>query len=604
MMKKLISALLLVATTTVWAQKIEEPVGERHDYDGDFARIHYFNYQLSQPQDTIAIAQHLRKELQLGPFDQLKVTHIAKSLSATHITFQQYHNNTLILGAKAKVAVNPNNELFRCIETVFSNQQRLPNLPVSIRNEDFFTQYSDVKILQNEPAYLYHNQQVVPGWYTRFTAGSTGHFEATWFVDGSRYFVRDLNSYYNHEVENPDSLVAVYVFDPDPISPIGVVYGGIYIDQNDDNESILNPLRFLQQIKVHYSNNLFELKSDFVEIKEFSNPVYPIVNSTTPFFDFSRSHHGFEQVNCYYHITKYQEYLQNIGYNLVNYSIHVDAQGFNGQDNSSFSWGFNPPRLTFGEGGVDDGEDADVIVHEYGHAISHSASPMTNSGTQRSTLDEAIGDYFAVSYKKNEVNFGNDKVFNWDGHNPFWPGRTVNNPQNFNYKNITFNSIYTYTTLWNAAMFDIYNQLGKTYTDKLQIEAAYSFASQMTFTQSALTILDADQTMSGGTNQTVIRNAFVVRGILDPLNIDENSPHFKRYELRNNVAADDKTFNLWLKEQAYVEIYNLSGVGVYRAELNQGTNLIQPGQLAAGMYLMRIYFTNELFTERIIVATP
>jgi hypothetical protein len=505
------------------------------------------------------------------------------------------------LGAQAKVAINLNNELFRCLETVFATTQRLPDVPVRFAIEDFFDHYSNVNVLENQGAYLYYNNAVVPGWYARFTTGSNGHFEATWFANGAQYFVRDLNSYYH--LENPDSLVAVYVFDPDPISPIGQVYGGIYTDMNDGNESILNPLRYLRQVRVHFSNGTFELKNDYVEIKEFSNPVFPIVTSTAPQFDFSRSHHGFEQTNVYYHITKYQEHLQSLGYNLVNYAIHADAQGFGGQDNSSFNWGTTPPRLTFGTGGVDDGEDADVIVHEYGHAISHSASPQTNNGTQRSSLDEAIGDYFAVSYKKNDINFGNDKVFNWDGHNPFWAGRTVNNPNNFNYKNITFTSIYTYTTLWNAAMFDIFNQLGRTYTDKLQIEAAYSFASNMTFNQSAFTILDADLAMTGGLNQTVIKDAFILRGILEPFNIDENNPHFAHYLLRNNLLAEHKSAQLWLSQKSKVEIFDISGRPVFQSILPEGENEISLNNLSAGVYVMRIGIRNQIFVEKLVVAT-
>jgi hypothetical protein len=32
-------------------------------------------------------------------------------------------------------------------------------------------------------------------------------------------------------------------------------------------------------------------------------------------------------------------------------------------------------RLAFGEGGVDDAEDVDVVLHEYGHAIQHDTVP-------------------------------------------------------------------------------------------------------------------------------------------------------------------------------------------------------------------------------------
>ena len=56
-----------------------------------------------------------------------------------------------------------------------------------------------------------------------------------------------------------------------------------------------------------------------------------------------------------YHITLWNQYLDSLGYDSVlNYAIHVDPQALNGQDQSMFNFGYTPPRLYFGEGGVDD----------------------------------------------------------------------------------------------------------------------------------------------------------------------------------------------------------------------------------------------------------
>ena len=47
--------------------------------------------------------------------------------------------------------------------------------------------------------------------------------------------------------------------------------------------------------------------------------------------------------------------------------VHFDPHGFDGADNSQFSSAGE--NLTFGQGGVDDAQDADVIIHELGHGI-------------------------------------------------------------------------------------------------------------------------------------------------------------------------------------------------------------------------------------------
>ena len=57
-----------------------------------------------------------------------------------------------------------------------------------------------------------------------------------------------------------------------------------------------------------------------------------------------------------------------------------------GIDNS-FSWDKHDV-LRFGKGGVDDAEDAEVILHEYGHAIQDSQQTRRHFGTlSRSRLD-------------------------------------------------------------------------------------------------------------------------------------------------------------------------------------------------------------------------
>ena len=66
-----------------------------------------------------------------------------------------------------------------------------------------------------------------------------------------------------------------------------------------------------------------------------------------------------------------------------------------GADNS-FATDHPKLELRFGKGGVDDAEDAEVILHEYGHAI-HFAQNFSFASSQAGAISEGFGDYWAVT---------------------------------------------------------------------------------------------------------------------------------------------------------------------------------------------------------------
>ena len=51
--------------------------------------------------------------------------------------------------------------------------------------------------------------------------------------------------------------------------------------------------------------------------------------------------------------------------------------------------------MSLGTGGVDDGEDAEVIEHEYGHAVQNDQVPGFGSSPQGGAMGEGFGDYLA-----------------------------------------------------------------------------------------------------------------------------------------------------------------------------------------------------------------
>ena len=123
--------------------------------------------------------------------------------------------------------------------------------------------------------------------------------------------------------------------------------------------------------------------------------------STTNAFLFNRDQDQFEQTMGYFWVNEAQEYLQTLGFGVVKelpailkrpYDVRVGQYGLD----NSYMWSKHD-YIRLGKGGVDDAEDAEVIVHEYGHAIHHDQVDGFGEGVDAGAIGESFGDYFAVS---------------------------------------------------------------------------------------------------------------------------------------------------------------------------------------------------------------
>ena len=121
--------------------------------------------------------------------------------------------------------------------------------------------------------------------------------------------------------------------------------------------------------------------------------------SPTNTFRYTRHQDEFEQVMAYYWITEAQKYIQSLGFGVTRRAIDDRPQPVRinqwGHDNS-FATDHPTNELRFGKGGVDDAEDAEVILHEYGHAI-HFSQNFSFASEEAGAISEGFGDYWAVT---------------------------------------------------------------------------------------------------------------------------------------------------------------------------------------------------------------
>ncbi|MEJ6694720.1 MAG: T9SS type A sorting domain-containing protein [Chitinophagales bacterium] len=371
------------------------------------------------------------------------------------------------------------------------------------------------------------------------------------------------------------------------------------IVMDDYNYPALAQEQFWGEIPVDYAGGKFNLSNNFFVIRDLSPPFTNPSTSPTDSFNFNRSEVDFEDVNAFYHLNRFQAYWESLGFaDLALEVILVDAHGNNGADNSFFA-PTSPPRLIFGQGGVDDAEDADVIIHEYGHAISAFASPESNVAEERRALDEGFGDYLATSYSKQFTNFASNEVFTWDGHNEFWLGRISNS--NKTKLDISINqNIYFNGEVWSATLNDLHNNLGATISDKLAIEVMYYNMPNTTISQAAKNLFLADTLLYGGIHTCEIFDILFMRKFLLGTCLDFYSGLQNQFSQDNRVQllnthgftnyGEDILVRFETEEyrNSQIKLFDIKGECLFSYNLKAQVTQLNFPKLSAGAYFMTL----------------
>jgi len=243
-------------------------------------------------------------------------------------------------------------------------------------------------------------------------------------------------------------------------------------------------------------------------------------------YDYNRSDDRFEQVMAYYWATAAQKYIQSLGFGTGELpAVNKESQDVRinqyGADNS-FSWDKHD-LLRFGKGGVDDAEDAEVIVHEYGHAVHDAQVPGYGTSLDAGSIGEAFGDYLAVSVglwaadrNRWPVKAPAACVMDWDAtaYTSTVPHCLRRLDTNILLKDRR-SQVHYDGQIWSRALWDIRNGIGNARTaDRIIVEAQFAFDPGTSFAAAAQDTLDAAHRLYGTTYDAVITKAFTDRGIL------------------------------------------------------------------------------------------
>jgi hypothetical protein len=181
--------------------------------------------------------------------------------------------------------------------------------------------------------------------------------------------------------------VNAMVFDPNPIHGASPSALAGLTDNADADSPDLTAARV--PVTLERLDDSGRLRGTWVEVVSSANVV------AGGSVDYTRSDDRFEQVMAYHHLDRVQALLQSLGIADANARRQpVDAHGLTA-DNSYYDLGNR--NIFYGSGGVDDAEDADTIVHEYGHAIQDNQVPLFGLTDEGGAMGEGFGDFLAVA---------------------------------------------------------------------------------------------------------------------------------------------------------------------------------------------------------------
>ncbi|HKE60872.1 MAG TPA: M36 family metallopeptidase [Nitrospira sp.] len=218
------------------------------------------------------------------------------------------------------------------------------------------------------------------------------------------------------------------------------------------------------------------------------------VSSPSNTFLYDRSSNGFSETMGYYYLDFAQGYLQLLGFTNVNNRQQVFSIDRYKKDDSFYDT--RVKTISYGLGGVDDAEDADVILHEYGHAILDDQVPGFGPSGEADAIGEGFGDYWAGTVgEQNWPTKGPRSacLASWDAssydtHIPPCLRRLDSTKQ---YPQDLVGDPHDDGEIWSAVLWQIHGALGGVTADKVIIEHHFLLSANTSFNAAANALMRA-----------------------------------------------------------------------------------------------------------------
>jgi Fungalysin metallopeptidase (M36)/Peptidase propeptide and YPEB domain len=489
--------------------------------------------QKGKPRDIAkAVLKKIAADLKINPdLSQLKFEEVKESVLGKHVLFQQQQDGKSISGAWVRVDIDNEGKVYNIQndlvpDTVIQKAEKAHSkkskaavtkqLTVDEAKKialaaSGVTGTVQAEVAETELAYYQHEGIPMLAWKVVVVIKTPA---AEW-----KYYIDAVTGNVLDRFDLLKSLDGVgKVFDPNPVVRLNNTH-------LEDTSKI--PDAAYVEVKLQGLSKSGLLDGPFVSTKRTPKRV----KQTNLKFNFKREERAFKEVMVYFHIDRMQRYIQELGFkNIINRPIEVNIDGT--KDDNSF---YSPTSksLTFGTGGVDDAEDAEIILHEYGHAMQDSIVPGFGPAGEARAMGEGFGDYIAASFFANvKPTALKPTVGNWDAvaYSGDEPPALRRLDSNKKYPKDMTGEEHNDGEIWSACLWEIRAAIGGKQADKLIIAHHFLVSPKAKFEDAAKALITTDKNMNKGVNEKMIRDVFIKRGIM---------PNAKRKNKRAGVAFED-----------------------------------------------------------------
>jgi Zn-dependent metalloprotease len=379
------------------------------------------------------------------------------------------------------------------------------------------------------------------------------------------------------------------VFDPNPV----VTSGGTIPPPSDcdtgANESSLSA-QYQTETLLGIQSGQDKLKGAYVDLtapglgagyKPAGQAEEPSRNYIYPCTD-----DRFEEVMVYYHVDAAQRFIQSLGFAGVN-SVIARPIAAHAHYFASCNAFYDPfdLGLHFGDSvgcgtfKADAAEDADVILHEYGHAIHDDQVPGWGGGPfplgeESLSMGEGFGDFlpsvvFGGDCEGEWFSFNNNacagsRGLRWLNNSKVYPADFEACPNVDNNGDTVAESEEEHCggQVWSAALWDLAEALGndppaRQLALRLVLNSHFYLDPTSTFAEAAAAIRQADIDILAGAHVSIINSVFTARGITPAPSVDDfpfsyirilHTDAARDLDIQINVGSQTSplcTINIW-----------------------------------------------------------